>query len=115
MNPTERFLHALAVTESNDNPDAPFGDCGRAVGRYQAHPDWVVTFMSAYEMKPIIGDSWDTFVAKLISKFYEIHTEKYNLNPEEVAMTYHIGHIVHPSSTDWDVEYANKFRDAYNG
>lgn len=109
----ERFVHALAMTESGNNTNAPLGDNGRAMGRFQVHPDWVFTFSSAYHLSPMLGETWDSFITRIVRAFYQEHVIKYGMTAEEIAMAFHIGHIVKADSSDWDVAYAERFHRYY--
>lgn len=103
----EQFVRALALTESDDNPQA-WGDAGRAVGRFQVHPDWVWTWAKHYGISPVVGDTWDSFVSRIVTAFANDHLRYMKLT--EVAMYFHLGHYGNPSEYDWDDAYAKRFQ-----
>lgn len=49
----EQWSTALAYTESNNNPNAPLGDDGRAIGRWQMHLPFLYTWLT-------LKDWWET-------------------------------------------------------
>lgn len=101
------FAHAIAIVESNDNPNAPLGDAGRALGRYQVHPDWVWTQCRRFTLAPFLNETWDAFIVRLVQAFYVGYSG--TMPDVEVAMYFHLGHHAHPSDGDWDQEYASRF------
>lgn len=105
MTPAE-FTHALAMTESTDNPEA-WGDHGHAVGRYQVHPDWLWGWAKHFSVEPLLMETWDSFIARVIGRFFVWHQSE--LKPVEIAMKFHLGHLAHPSDADWDAAYAARF------
>jgi hypothetical protein len=105
-----QFSHALAIVESTDNPNTPKGDGGRADGRWQIHPDEMWTWAHRLALAPQLGETWDSFVERIVEGFYSFHTAQ--LAPIEVAMTWHIGHVVHFGGAAWDAGYAAKFATA---
>ena len=105
--PAINFVRALALTESSDNPNAPLGDHGCAQGRWQAHPDWVDTWSKHYNIWARVNESWDSRIQRLVEAFADDHLRLYL--PVEVAMYFHLGHLSHPTDTDWDADYAKRF------
>lgn len=102
----DQFLKALAVTESADDPEA-WGDAGRAMGRWQVHPDRLWSEARLRELEPHLGETWDQFVACVLravfAKFIGFG------RADVVAMYWHVGHLVHPTDPDWDQKYAERF------
>lgn len=105
-----QFAHTIAVIESNDNPNAPLGDAGRALGRYQVHPDWVWTQCRRLVTAPILNETWDSFIVRLVEGFYQLYSPA--MPDVEVAMFFHLGHHAHPTDGDWDTHYAARFNAA---
>lgn len=105
MSDKEKWMWSLAMTESHNNPDSRLGDHGRAFGRWQVHPDWVWTYSRGNSIVPRLGETWDSFIERILSAFYD----KYNLNPSEKAMMFHLGHRSSVLAVDWDHDYATRF------
>ncbi len=87
----ERFRQAIAIVESNDNPDVGLGDAGRAFGRYQVHPDWVGSWSYRLVVHPQVGDTWDKWCGRLVEAFF-IHCVSIGLDMSETAVYFHLGH-----------------------
>jgi hypothetical protein len=104
---TQDFLYCLGKTESNDNPNVHLGDNGRALGRFQVHPDWVYTQSARFGLKPFLNETWDSFITRLVTAFYE-HNIQF-IAPVDVAMYFHLGHRTPSTAPDWDAEYAERF------
>lgn len=102
------FLDALGNTESNNDPNAPLGDGGRAAGRYQIHPDWLQTWATHYHLTPALSEPWDDYFTRVVAAFYRDHTAA-GMSDVHIAMYFHLGHPSIESSTDWDTEYAKRF------
>ena len=102
-----QFTTALGLTESDGNPNAPLGDDGRAVGRFQAHPDWQWTWAKHYNLAPNLDEKWDSWIERLVMAFAADHL-KY-MTPEKVAMYFHLGHMSAPIDKGWDADYAARF------
>lgn len=100
------FSTALGLTESNGNKQA-WGDQGLASGRFQVHPAWMWTWSTKYHMVPFVDESWDRFTERVVEAFFSDHA--HTLTPVEIAMYFHIGHIVVGASPQWDSAYANRF------
>lgn len=109
MTTVDIFLDAIAQVESSDNPEA-WGDGGRAMGRYQVHPDRLWFEAKKWRLEPKLGETWDQFVARVLSAMYEANAGVFE--PPEVAMYWHKGHWVKRAAPDWDLAYASKFSDA---
>ena len=106
MTPSQ-FAAALAGTESNDNVNAPLGDHGCAMGRFQAHPDWVDTWSKHYDLWARDDETWDSRIERLVEAFADDHLQW--LSAVEVAMYFHLGHRAIPTDKDWDAAYAKRF------
>ena len=103
----QQFAHALGATESNNNPNAPLGDDGRALGQYQAHPDWICTYAKVFNRWARLNETWDSWIGDLVVLFYGRYSGK---NTDvQVAMWYHLGHFSTEESADWDAVYAARF------
>lgn len=101
-----QFVHAIAMTESTDNPEA-WGDHGHAIGRYQVHPDWLWGWAVKFSLAPLLNESWDNFIARVVARFFVWHQGE--LKPVEIAMKFHLGHETHDWEKDWDKPYATRF------
>lgn len=109
MNPT---VAALARIESNQNP-YQWGDGGRAMGRFQLHPDWLFGWAGHYHLSPKLGETWDSFAMRVVEWFVASHEEQ-EYGPLEIAMKFHVGHVVRSAADpDWDQEYADRFTREY--
>ena len=104
----DSFLHALALTESDDNPNAPLGDHGRALGRWQVHPDWLDEWSTHYRLTPVLSETWDSYIARVVGSFYCDHAPR-GFSDVQVAMHFHLGHPALEGSADWDKQYADRF------
>lgn len=106
MTTVDQFLKALAVVESHDDPEA-WGDAGRAMGRWQVHPDRLWQEMHTYTISPVLGETWDQLVARVVRAMFNFfQAEK---PPEQIAMYWHLGHWWGPTHEDWDKKYAARF------
>ncbi len=105
---TQEFLHCLAMTESNDNPNAHLGDAGRALGRWQVHPDWIHTQEIRFGLQPALNETWDSFITRLVTAFFDHYIQ--SMGEQEVAMYFHLGHRTLPTGADWDAAYAERFQ-----
>ena len=107
----DQFTYALAIVESQNNPNSPLGDGGRAAGRWQIHPDFLWTWAHHYGLAPKLGEIWDSFFCRVVQAFYLDHVT--SLTPVECAMYFHRGHVVHEGDADWTADdYAQRFTDA---
>jgi len=109
MTTVDQFLKALAVVESSDDPEA-WGDAGRALGRWQVHPDRLWQEMHTYLIVPKLGETWDQLVAAVVRAMYA--AESRNHTPAEIAMYWHLGHFQDPGVPDWDQKYSARFMAA---
>ena len=104
-----RFLWTLGMTESKNNDEA-WGDKNdngyQAMGRWQVHPSWLWTWSRTCNIQPTLVDSWDSFVERVLENFVRYHSE---LNAHEIAMTFHLGHIVREGAPEWDIAYYDRF------
>ena len=105
----EEFLKALAVVESSDDPEA-WGDGGRAMGRWQVHPDrlWQESHLGL--IFPMLGETWDQLVARVLRRICQFYLDK--TSPGEIAMYWHVGHWTKPTDSTWDAKYAARFEAA---
>ena len=73
----DQFLKALAVTESADDPEA-WGDAGRAMGRWQVHPDrlWQESHLGL--VFPKLGETWDQLVARVLRTIFNFYGDKFS-------------------------------------
>ena len=107
----DQFTYALGIVESSNNPNAPLGDAGRALGRYQCHPDFVWQWAHRLGLAPQLNETWDSFLTRLVVAFYNFHAPQ-NLTDVQIAMTFHEGHITREGDPSWDAGYALRFADA---
>ena len=105
----EQFLKALAVVESSDDPEA-WGDAGRAMGRWQVHPDRLWHEIQHGLIFPKLGETWDQLVARVLRTICEFYLPK--VTPGEIAMYWHAGHWCKPGDSTWDAKYAARFEAA---
>lgn len=103
------FLYCLGMTESNDDPNAHLGDGGRALGRFQTHPDWIWTQCKRFGLQPALNETWDSFITRLVTAFYNHYID--SMEAIEVAMYFHMGHHVRQTDADWDQGYADRFQE----
>ena len=108
---TTKVVMAIANVESNGNPNIGFGDGGRAMGRFQVHPDWLWGWANHYHLTPNLDETWDSFVRRVVTAFVDDHLS--HMQPAIVDMYFHLGHITYPKDIDWDQERCDKFIDAF--
>jgi hypothetical protein len=109
MTTVDQFLKALAVVESKDNPEA-WGDAGRAMGRWQVHPDRLWFEAKRFDLEPALGETWDQLVARVLRAIW--HVGMQTQLPINIAMYWHLGHWTYPDKPDWDAKYAARFQAA---
>jgi hypothetical protein len=102
------FATILAFVESNHELEA-WGDDGLAMGLYQAHAAWVVTYAKRYNIWPAVDEGWNSWVRRLIGAFFAEYSKTWT--DTEVAMHYHLGHPSVAQDLDWDAKYASRFRE----
>lgn len=108
------FATAIGIVESNGNPNSPLGDDGRALGRFQVHPDELWGWATRLTLYPHLSETWDSFVDRVVQRFYTFHVAQ-SLTPVQIAMCWHLGHISRESDPDWDSGYAARFAAAALG
>lgn len=113
MTLTEQIVEAIAIIESDNNPFVKLGDHGRALGRFQVHPDWLWQYAQSTARSPQLNETWDSFIAEIVTRFVLRYLNT-GLSPVEVAMRFHLGHVSHPDRDNWDIVYADKFNEAMN-
>lgn len=105
----DQFAHKLWYTETNCHL-YDWGDHGLAMGPYQEHPDWLWDWAHKLTMPPKPMESWASWEGRLVRGFYQWHMRYYAmLAPVEVAMHFHLGHIVFMGNEKWDHKYAERF------
>lgn len=102
---SEQFASVLAEVESRGNWQA-WGDEGRAMGRWQVHPDWLWGWSKRYQLQPVLDETWDSFVMRVVVAFARDHLLS-GMSPVSVAMYFHLGH-----EGDYDRDYAVRFQEA---
>jgi hypothetical protein len=107
----DQFLAALASVESSNNPQA-WGDHGRAVGRWQVHPDRLFDEAHRNKLYPELAETWDGFIERILRAIFA--HEVGNYSEVEIAMYWHIGHRIFEGGMGWDAPYAEKFNEAIN-
>ena len=101
----EQFASVLAEVESGGNWQA-WGDEGRAMGRWQVHPDWLWGWAKNYRVEPALDETWDAFVMRVVLAFARDHFAR-GMSAVTVAMYFHLGHL-----GDFDRDYAARFDEA---
>lgn len=109
MTTVDQFLKALAVTESNDDPEA-WGDGGQAMGRWQVHPARLWQEMHTYTLTPTLTETWDQLIARVLRAMYARLTPQYDA--VGIAMYWHLGHFGDSATHDWDLKYQARFNAA---
>jgi hypothetical protein len=109
MPTVDQFLKALAIVESADNPEA-WGDAGRAMGRWQVHPDALWSHTHSLGIAPTLGETWDQFVARVLRAIWHEYWP-YQV-AEHIAMYWHLGHWATAEDANWDARYAVRFMAA---
>lgn len=104
-----QFAAAIALVESG-GISASWGDDGRAMGAFQAHPDWVSTWARRNQCYAQVGDTWDAWVCRIIMAEYERRIAV--MDEVGVAMWYHLGHTSLAGGAGWDRAYAARFAAA---
>lgn len=106
MTTVDQFLKALAVVESSDDPEA-WADGGRAMGRWQVHPDRLWSEMHSLQITPKLGETWDQLVARVLRAMWVELEPKHTTIA--IAMYWHLGHWVTSLDRDWDTKYTARF------
>ena len=107
----DQFLVALGMVESNNQPFA-WGDGGRAMGRWQVHPDRLFSEMESHKIEPKLGETWDALQGRVVRAIAEMYLP--DEDATSVAMYWHLGHWSDPKSDDWDLTYQVSFVNALN-
>ena len=103
------FARVLAETESNSKPDA-IGDGGQAITSYQVHPSWVYQWSLYHAIVPDLSATWESYVLAIVIAFFDHQISM--RSPAEIAMAFHVGHVVARYAPAWDLAYAARFRAA---
>jgi hypothetical protein len=105
-----KVADALTKIETGGKADA-LGDCGRALGPLQFHPeafwDWCV--------EPEGGERWDSWFRRAALNFLNAWQRRFNGPAEEAAIVFH-RHcaLVRASAQDYAADnYLTRFRLAY--
>src|SRR5208337_358137 len=128
MTTVEQFLKALAVVESSNNAEA-WGDfvevkapspglvykttdagelkSAQAMGRWQCHADRLVFEATRLNLWPTLGETYDHWVERILRAIFAEQTDR--LLPNEIAMCWHVGHVLSAIDPDWDAKYAARF------
>lgn len=101
------FAHALALTESDDDPNAPLGDGGRAAGRWQQHP----TFYERWAPKIPYGTepTWDARFEAALLAFYD-QAVAHDIDDVDAACGFNLHGAPIAGSAAQDPDYAARFR-----
>ena len=108
------FAKAIAVVESGDRSNPPLGDDGRALGRYQMHPDSSGSGRRISKQCLRLSETWDAYFTRLIQQYFGYRTGQ-GLTAIQAAVSFHVGHIVREDDPTWDAQYASDFTDAARG
>jgi len=108
MMTAQKFAYALGKVESNNTPYGAFGDGGRAMGQWQLHPDARDTDQRLLNIQAKLGETWDSYVYRIVIAFY-LHYTALGYSPPEIAMTWHVGHAIHLNEPGWDAAYNDEF------
>lgn len=108
----QQFAQIIAIIESGNISNPPLGDGGRAIGKYQMHPDFVFGWATRLGKLPMLGETWDSFFSRLIQGYYAFRVAG-GYTPIQIAMSFHRGHPMREDSPDWLADdYAARFVDA---
>ena len=103
MDTLARFEKALALVESNDNPEA-WGDHGQAMGRWQVHP--AIVWEYGPESVPLDA-TWDWVCQQTVEPFF-LDRMAVHGDVHRAEMEWNKGiHAVHDGA--WDLERDIKF------
>ena len=103
------FARVLSQIESGGNP-AAIGDGGQAITSYQVHPAWVYRWSQIHAIVPALSATWESYVLAIVIAFFEHQISM--RTPAEIAMAFHVGHVVARYAPAWDLAYAARFRAA---
>ena len=96
MTTVDQFLEALGAVESSNNPQA-WGDDGRAMGRWQVHPDRVWSESRLCRVAPVLGESWNGWIGRILAVIFKgLYPVE---SPVAIAMYWHLGHFSKPGAT----------------
>ena len=104
----DKFLNALAMTESNDDTKA-WGDEGLAVGRFQMHPAFVWDY--GPDTVGVVW-SWDHVFRETLRNFLAEREPIHNGDAVHIVMEFHLG-VSAVSKGQWDKAYAERFARFY--
>jgi len=119
MTNEDKFVHALALIESRNNPNTPLGDHGRAAGRWQQHPyfTWrwspfgpMGVHLSENERAEVKGNPTQDVVEEMAVRLFFRYAPP-DKAPASIAVAYHL-HGSHIYNDD-DPEYRARFLRNY--
>jgi len=120
MSSEDKFVHAIALVESSDNPNIHLGDNGRAAGRFQQHPYFTYQWspfgnrsiaLTANERTAAHHNPTQDLVEELALRlFYRAAPPAKKV--DDVAIAYHL-HGYHIYNDGEDLEYRAKFNQEY--
>jgi hypothetical protein len=103
MDDLARFEKALALVESNDNPEA-WGDHGQAMGRWQVHP--AIVWEYGPESVPL-NATWDWVCQQTVEPFFRDRMAVHgNIGIAEMEWNKGISAV---KAGVWDIDRAKKF------
>jgi hypothetical protein len=107
MTREDRFVRALALTESGDNPEA-WGDHGKAFGRWQWHIATLLDWLREHQLEYHAGMTVDELGELAVRSFFRaVLAAAAAARDETIAMCFHLHGRVKFSG--WDAPYADRF------
>lgn len=103
----EQWSTALAYTESNNNPNAPLGDDGRAIGRWQMHLPFLYTWLTSYQWRGEI--TVDKRCELALRNFYNAAAKK-DIDDIDAACGFNKTGEPDSCKAIYDVDYATCFQ-----
>ena len=107
----EDFDHALSLTESGDNPNAPLGDGGRAAFRRQMHPVFYEDPRWAVPIPHGTDPTWDETCEWRLRRFWE-WAVAHDIDDLDAACGFNLHGAPIAGSAAQDPAYAERFRKA---
>jgi hypothetical protein len=113
MSPFAVWSKAVAVVESEDNPNIELGDNGQAAGRWQQHPSFTQEWAGRITWG--VSWTWDQVFQAALEAFYQ-KAVLLGASDETAAVGFHLTGQPNPSEAEINSangqEYASRFRAA---
>lgn len=111
-NSFEHWSTALAIVESENNPNTKLGDSGKALGRWQEHPSFVFDWLTDNDFDEIDDSwTWDMICERVLLNFYN-YAVHYKVDDIVAACGFHMHGNPKRGLISECPDYAKKFQRA---